>query len=84
MTAKTEAAVIRSQLKLRRNRISGNWEVYTTLHGSGIFKWFVISKERLDWYLQTFDLTVSDIVESPIVDEASGAIIDNFQPIAGV
>lgn len=54
---KLEAASIRSQLRARISKDS-RYEIYTTLHGSGIFRWFSVSKHDFDWYCQTFDLTI--------------------------
>lgn len=79
MTAKTEAAVIRSQLALRINQIDDSFEVYTTIHGSGVFKWFKITRQNYEWYKRQFP----DIKHAAMpCMEYDGAITDNFQPTA--
>lgn len=52
-----EQSAIRRQLKLRQDAL-GNWEVYTTIHGSAHFRWFKISPDKADWYRANF----SDII----------------------
>lgn len=52
--SRTEAQSIRSQLRLRKDYLTGECEVYTTIHGSGVFKWFRISPENYKWYCAQF------------------------------
>lgn len=52
----TEAASIRSKLRLRWNINDGCWEVYTTIHGSMVFRWFKISETTKTFYQQQFNL----------------------------
>lgn len=54
MTSRTEAAVIRSQLSLKHDILAEEYYVYTTLHGSGHFRWFKVSKETFQWYQSNF------------------------------
>lgn len=44
---------IREQLKLRQ-RPTGEWEVYTVVHGSDLFRWFIISHDKALWYTMYF------------------------------
>lgn len=57
--------VIRSQLRIRLN-LAGIHEVYTTIHGSGVFRWFLVSSETADWYVRTFNLKVEQLQTDPI------------------
>lgn len=50
---KTEVAAARTQLKLRQ-RPTGEWEVYATIHGTMVFRWWIISEEQKDWYIREF------------------------------
>ena len=50
---RSERVEIRSKLALRQN-YNNIWEVYTTIHGTGIFKWFIITEAQAKWYQQTF------------------------------
>lgn len=43
----------RSRLKLRQ-RPTGEWEVYASVHGTDIFRWWIISESQKDWYLKHF------------------------------
>lgn len=52
-----EATAIRAQLRLRENVMTGELEVYTTIHGTGIFKWYKVSRDIADWYYKRFRLT---------------------------
>jgi len=52
--SKLEAARIRQQLAIRRNEQLNCWEVFTTIHGSHIFRWFRVTAEIAKWYLETF------------------------------
>lgn len=51
--ARVEAASIRSKLKLRIN-LEGHYEVYTTIHGTGLFKWFIIDSQSVEFYKKNF------------------------------
>lgn len=51
-TKNPEAAAIRSQLRIRHTE--KGFEVFTTVHGSGVFKWYIIDQDRANWYLKTF------------------------------
>ena len=44
---------IRRQLKLRQ-RPTGEWEVFTTIHGTDSFRWFIISDSKAKWYKEHF------------------------------
>ena len=52
--SRTEAAVIRSHLKLRENKQLQCWEVYTTAHGTGVYRWFRISHTDVSWWKRNF------------------------------
>jgi hypothetical protein len=52
--SKTEAAVIRNKLALRYSIESNCWEIFTTVHGSGVFKWYKISENTKKWYIDNF------------------------------
>jgi hypothetical protein len=47
-----ESSRIRRELKLRQTK--EGWEVYTTIHGSGVFRWFRLSESESDWYIRNF------------------------------
>lgn len=64
MTSKTESAMIRSQLMLRINPETNEYEVYTTIHGSGVFRWHTIRKETARWYAQRFDIEMPQPLEN--------------------
>lgn len=55
-----EQKAIREKLKLRVNDDSGQWEVYTTKHGSdsrnGIFRWYLVDLPTARWYMKNFPL----------------------------
>lgn len=55
-----EAKSIRESLKLRHIISDNSYEVYTTIHGSGIFKWFRITKETAEWYSKQFSLQIEE------------------------
>lgn len=61
--SRTEAAVIKSKLALRFNTVFNCYEVYTTFHGSGIFKWYMITDGVAEWYKEHFGLTVQTYVQ---------------------
>lgn len=72
MTSKVEAATIRSQLALRLDLNRNTWQVHTTQHGTGIFRWFDISEEYHQWYVQHFpDIRVDDPI--PVRKPLTGA-----------
>ncbi len=50
-----ERASIRAQLRVRR-LLDGTYEVYTTVHGSGVFRWIKVTKDIAEWYRDTFQL----------------------------
>jgi hypothetical protein len=52
--SKTEAAVIRNKLALRYSIESNCWEIFTTVHGSGHFRWYKISENTKKWYVDNF------------------------------
>lgn len=60
-----EATAIRSQLRLRQDCLTDEWEVYTTIHGTGIFKWFKVSHETAEWYVKTFKHIVLEYINRP-------------------
>lgn len=49
-----EIASIRNKLQLRFLPEDNVWEVFTTIHGTDIFRWFKISESTKDWYLENF------------------------------
>lgn len=75
MTNKLEAAMIRDKLQLRRNRVEDCWEVYTTIHGSQLFRWYKISESIKNWYIGNFPEIKSKIARG--VDlHSDGTIYD--------
>lgn len=56
-----ERTAIRAQLRLRYDVLTGTYEVYTTIHGTGIFKWFIITEETAIWYERNFGLVTTSI-----------------------
>lgn len=52
----TEAASTRSQLRVRCVNGERSCEVYTTIHGTGVFRWIKVTKEIADWYCKHFGL----------------------------
>jgi hypothetical protein len=70
ISPKGEALSIRNQLRLRWNTEYGCHEVYTTIHGTGVFRWFKISETLKDWYVKHFNLQV----ETYISVTSTGAI----------
>lgn len=54
MTNKLEAAVIKNNLAIRYSTIYNCWQVYTTIHGTGVFRWLSVTESVKNWYLQTF------------------------------
>ena len=57
---KVEAASIRAQLKLRYNHDLKIYQVYTTVHGSGVFRWYNINRKEAEWYCENFNLTIEE------------------------
>jgi hypothetical protein len=51
--SKAEIQQTRSQLKLRKNS-EGHWEVYASVYGTFIFRWWKISDEQMRWYKANF------------------------------
>lgn len=75
MTSRTEAAVIRSKLQLKHDVLSGEYYVYTTLHGSGHFKWFKVSHETFKWYQEKFPEISIITVNNLAPNKFTGALI---------
>jgi hypothetical protein len=50
----------RKHLKLRQ-RPTGEWEVYASIHGTMVFRWWIISESTMFWYKANFP-------EIPFVD----------------
>lgn len=48
-----EQASIRSKLELRQDAL-GTWQLYSTVHGTNVFRWFKISPETAAWYRTNF------------------------------
>jgi hypothetical protein len=69
-----EARMIRKNLALRFNTLYNCYEVYTAIHGTGVFRWMKITDEVCDWYKKTFSLTVTKYIQ-PSVN--SGGIIEH-------
>jgi hypothetical protein len=57
----TEASAIRNALKLKTDTNGERW-VYTTIHGTGTFRWFKITQSVYDWYKQNFR-DIEEIIE---------------------
>ena len=63
--SKTEAAVIRSQLRLQFNPFANCYEVFTICLGSNqIFKWIQISEGQARWYSENFNIPMPAEVKS--------------------
>jgi hypothetical protein len=43
----------RSRLKLRQ-RPTGEWEVHASVHGTHVYRWWIISEAQKTWYQQQF------------------------------
>ncbi len=52
--SRAEAAAIRAKLVLRFNAVADRWEVYTTIHGTGVFRWYAITNDIFNWYRRNF------------------------------
>ena len=50
---KIEQAYIRNKLVLRQE-IDKTWAIYTTIHGTHVYRWFTITDAQAVWYKQTF------------------------------
>lgn len=61
--ASKEAKLIREKLALRFNTLFNCYEVYTTIHGSGVFRWIKITDEVCEWYKKQFNLTVTSYLQ---------------------
>jgi hypothetical protein len=64
--SRTEAQAIRNQLRLRFNTLFNTYEVYTTVHGSGVFRWFKITDETAQWYKEHFGLKVDSYLQASL------------------
>lgn len=71
--SRTELQAIRAKLSLRYNMAFSCYEVYTTIHGSGVFRWYKITDEIADWYKNHFDLTVTQYLQPSI---STGGLIE--------
>lgn len=58
-----EARAIRSQLALRFNTLYNCYEVYTSVHGSGVFKWMKCTDDVANWYKEHFKLNVTSYLQ---------------------
>lgn len=61
--SRTEAKEIRSKLALRFNTLFNCYEVFTTIHGSGHFKWHKVTDDVANWYKEHFKLTVTSYLQ---------------------
>lgn len=61
--SRVEAQAIRAALKLRFNTIFNCYEVYTTVHNSGVFRWYKITDEVAEWYKTHFSLQVETYLQ---------------------
>lgn len=62
-----ERTAIRAQLRLRRDCLTGEYEVFTTIHSTGVFRWYKVSESTARWYEVTFKLVCTSI-NRPDVD----------------
>lgn len=76
LSPRLERQNIRMQLRLRWNTEKGCYEVYTTIHGTGVFRWFAVSEDIKDWYIKQFGLQVEKYAA---IDGVTGAF-NNYQP----
>jgi len=77
ISKKTERESIRSQLRVRWNTEYGCYEVHTTIHGSGVFRWFKITEGLKNWYVNKFNIQVE-----PYVAVNPNGTLKNFNPTA--
>jgi hypothetical protein len=72
--SKVEAALIKKNLRMRFNTLYGCHEVYTTIHGSGVFKWMTVSDETADWYREQFGLKIDTYLQPSL---RTGGIVES-------
>lgn len=72
--SKIEAAEIRRNLRMRFNTLNGCHEVFTTIHGSGVFKWMMCSNETATWYKEHFNLEVEAYLQPSL---RTGGLIES-------
>lgn len=65
---------IRNQLALRWNATHGCPEVFTTIHGTGVFRWYKITDAVAVWYRRQFPEIKMQHEKGELFDETSGAI----------
>jgi len=68
-----EVAEIKSKLALRFNNLFNCYEVYSTIHGTGVFRWMKITDDVAEWYKKSFNLIVTTYVQPSSV---SGGIME--------
>ena len=76
LSPRIERQNIRMQLRLRFNTEHGCYEIYSTIHGTGVFRWFKISESTKDWYMKQFGLEVEQYSR---IDGMTGAF-KQYQP----
>lgn len=72
--SKIEAAEIKRNLKLRFNTLYDCHEVYTTIHGSGVFNWMQCTRQVAAWYEEHFGLSVESYLQPSL---RTGGIIES-------
>lgn len=58
-----EGREIRKKLALRFNLLYNCHEVYTSIHGSHVFRWMKITDDVAKWYKESFGLSVSTYLQ---------------------
>lgn len=80
---KTEAKAIRDNLALRYNMLYSCYEIYTSIHGSGIFRWMKVTDDIAEWYKNHFGLTVSEYLQPSINTGGILSVTHRSPPIKG-
>ena len=70
--ASTYAKTVRSQLKLRCDTLTGEWELWTTTIPNTNFKWFKVSSDTAEWYRTNFPAIKVEHINVP--NFTSGAL----------
>jgi hypothetical protein len=60
LNSRLENESIRSKLELRWNKTYNCYEVYTTIHGTGVFRWIRLDDAGARWYAQVFELNLPE------------------------
>jgi hypothetical protein len=72
MSRNPEQNFIRSKLAIKHDALLDEYSVYTTTHGSMVFRWYKCTKESFEWYKTQFNLTPM-VVNQP--NKFNGALL---------